>query len=260
MRAWRGEAVVLRNEATPWRKAAHLGILMTGIVICFPLWVMALLEQKVWGGEGVFNLGSELLSLIPGIPGIYLRRGYYFMTLDGYAWDASLGFGTTVAHRETRIGRGASVGNRCTLGMVSLSEHVTVGSNCDLLSGRRQHVCDSTATPIQLQGNSFKQIQIGRNCWIGNSAIIMADVGANCIIGAGTVVVSAIPAMSVAVGNPAKIVKNRGVKVAGEQDEAFAHDSKSENGCVRGPSSENDGYSRGKVEEALSSINAGARK
>ena len=37
----------------------------------------------------------------------------------------------------------------------------------------------------------------------------MADVGAKCIIGAGSVVVDDVEDYSVAVGNPARVVKKR---------------------------------------------------
>jgi maltose O-acetyltransferase len=37
----------------------------------------------------------------------------------------------------------------------------------------------------------------------------MADVGPDCVIGAGSVVVKPVPARSVAVGNPAAVIKAR---------------------------------------------------
>jgi maltose O-acetyltransferase len=54
-----------------------------------------------------------------------------------------------------------------------------------------------------------KPVTIGDNCWIGGAAIILPSVsiGDNCIIGAGSVVTKNIPAHSLAVGNPAKVVK-----------------------------------------------------
>ena len=37
----------------------------------------------------------------------------------------------------------------------------------------------------------------------------MADIGDKCLIGAGSVVTRSIPDYSIAVGNPAKIIKSR---------------------------------------------------
>lgn len=63
---------------------------------------------------------------------------------------------------------------------------------------------------ISLQGHSEAQIVILRKgCWIGANAIILpgVEVGENCVIGAGSVVTKSIPSHSVAVGNPAKVIK-----------------------------------------------------
>lgn len=51
---------------------------------------------------------------------------------------------------------------------------------------------------------------IGDNCWIGGSSTILPGVtiGDNVTIGAGSVVVKDIPSNSVAVGNPARVVRN----------------------------------------------------
>lgn len=52
-------------------------------------------------------------------------------------------------------------------------------------------------------------VTIGRNCWIGEKVIIMPGVtiGDWCVIGAGSVVTHSIPDYSVAVGNPARVIK-----------------------------------------------------
>lgn len=131
------------------------------------------------------------------------------MTLDACAIDVHIGFGTTLAHPNVRIGHGVYIGNRCTIGMCELADHVTIGSNVDLLSGRRQHHFDDSSSPIQSQGGAFTTVHVGRNAWIGNSAVVMADVGESSVIGAGAVVVHAIPAHATAVGNPAIVKRVR---------------------------------------------------
>ncbi|CED84207.1 maltose o-acetyltransferase [Phaffia rhodozyma] len=54
-----------------------------------------------------------------------------------------------------------------------------------------------------------KPITIGSDCWIGGSAVICPGVtiGNGSTIGAGSVVTKSIPERSVAVGNPAKVIK-----------------------------------------------------
>lgn len=59
--------------------------------------------------------------------------------------------------------------------------------------------------------DTAKSIIIKDNVWIGGRSIILPGVtiGEGCVIGAGSVVSSNIPDWSVAVGNPAKVIKQR---------------------------------------------------
>lgn len=186
----------------------NLGVLLA-VAITSPLWLLCRLEAATTRGEGVFTAMSELASLFPGRLGVYLRRGFYRMCLTAFAVDCHMGFGTTVAHREVRIGRGVYIGSRCTLGKVIVEDDVAIGSNVDVLSGRHQHNFAKADRPILSQGGAFHPVVIGRNSWIGNSSVIMAHIGDNCIIGAGSVVVRPIPRFAVAAGNPATVKRQR---------------------------------------------------
>lgn len=57
-------------------------------------------------------------------------------------------------------------------------------------------------------------VRIGKNCWIGAGAVILPGVtiGDNSVIGAGSVVTKDIPANSVAVGNPCRVIREIGEK------------------------------------------------
>lgn len=52
-------------------------------------------------------------------------------------------------------------------------------------------------------------IVLGKNVWVGSNATILQGVtiGDNSVIGAGAVITKDVPADSVAVGVPAKVVK-----------------------------------------------------
>lgn len=130
------------------------------------------------------------------------------MCLEGCSDDVQIGFGTTISHPQVRIGIGVYIGNRCTIGKAVIEDHVTIGCNVDILSGRRQHCFADPNRPIQTQGGEFKQIVVGANTWIGNSSVVMAEIGAHCVVGAGTVVVKPVPDASVVVGNPARLVRS----------------------------------------------------
>jgi acetyltransferase-like isoleucine patch superfamily enzyme len=182
------------------------GVLVgVAVALTAPLWLPARLQALLTGGEGVFAGCSELIALVPGLPGVYLRRGFYRMCLDACALDCHIGFGTTLAHPQARVGRGVYVGNRCTLGRVIIEDDVALGSNVDVLSGRHQHHFGRRDVPILQQGGTFAPVRIGRNSWVGNSAVVMADVGDECVVGAGSVVVKPVPPGAVVAGNPATV-------------------------------------------------------
>jgi acetyltransferase-like isoleucine patch superfamily enzyme len=197
------------NQRITVRALARDTLVLVAAVLTAPLWLLAWAEAALTGGEGVFKTCSEFLSLFPGKLGIFLRRGFYGMALESFATDCSLGYGTLLAHPQVRIGRGVYVGDRCTLGQVEIGDDVAIGSNVDILSGRRQHYFVRLDVPILEQGGAFERVHIGRNAWIGNSSVVMADIGDDCIIGAGSVVVHPIPARSIAAGNPATVKRQR---------------------------------------------------
>jgi acetyltransferase-like isoleucine patch superfamily enzyme len=184
-------------------------LVYVGVGLLWPLWLPALVARRSGRGDGWFAGSAELLSAVPGKLGVFLRRSFYRMTLDRCATETHVGFGSLFAHPGAEMHSGAYVGLRCTIGMVVLETDVTVGSNVDILSGRRQHGTGRVDIPIQDQPGQFSQVRIGRNSWIGNSSVVMADVGRECVVGAGSVVVRPVPDGTVAVGNPAAVVKAR---------------------------------------------------
>lgn len=125
--------------------------------------------------------------------------------------DVHIGFGTTLAHPWVRIGRGVYIGNRCTLGMCHIGDHATIGSNVDLLSGRRHHGFADPTQSVQTQGGQLATIRVGRNTWLGNSCVVMDDIGEGAVVGAGAVVVQPVPAGAVVVGNPGVVKRVRAV-------------------------------------------------
>jgi acetyltransferase-like isoleucine patch superfamily enzyme len=56
----------------------------------------------------------------------------------------------------------------------------------------------------------YVHTRIGENCFIGGRSMILpgVEIGDNCVVGAGAVVSKSIPARSLVVGNPAKIIRS----------------------------------------------------
>lgn len=108
----------------------------------------------------------------------------------------------------TTFGEGCETNFNFTVldcGPVTIGDHVLFGPNCTL------------ATPMHplhpQERNSYleyaKPIVIGNDCWIASNVTICGGVtiGEGCIIGAGSVVTKDIPAHSLAVGNPCRVIR-----------------------------------------------------
>jgi acetyltransferase-like isoleucine patch superfamily enzyme len=65
--------------------------------------------------------------------------------------------------------------------------------------------------PFGEQGWTARPVEIGADCWFGMGACVLpgARIGDGCIVGAGSVVADDISPYTVAVGNPARVIKSR---------------------------------------------------
>lgn len=102
---------------------------------------------------------------------------------------------------------------------MDLHPHVRVSlkANLDLTNPRGVHVDEGTYIAfgaVILAHDMSRMLHVdtyvGRNCFVGAHAIIMPGVriGDQCIVGSGAVVTRDVPAHSIVVGNPAKVVRS----------------------------------------------------
>ncbi len=87
-------------------------------------------------------------------------------------------------------------------------EKIEIGNNTWI--GHYVKFITATHNPKNMK-KIFLPIKVGDFCWIGTGAIILpgVEIGEGCIIGAGAVVNKSIPPFSIAVGNPANVIKKR---------------------------------------------------
>lgn len=170
-----------------------------------PAVLAARLEAALGRGEGVFSGFAELFSMVPGRPGTMLRAAYYAGTLRHASWETSVGFGTVIVHRAASLGRHASLGRFCVIGEADIGESVMIGSRVSVPSGRRQHLDDDGR--LSADAGRFERVAIGAGCWVGDGAVVMADVGAASIVAAGSIVSSPMPAGVTLGGNPARVLR-----------------------------------------------------
>ena len=179
------------------------------LALSMPVYCLYLLESTFAGHRKAFAMISQWVSLLPGLIGEFFRRGYLQWTIGGCLNDCCISFGTTFSDHRVRISHGVYIGARCDIGYADIGPNCVIGSSVHILSGLRQHAFDDLETPIKQQNGEYSKVTIGEDTWIGNCAVICADVGKKCVIGAGSVVVHPIPDYAIAVGNPARVVRYR---------------------------------------------------
>lgn len=88
---------------------------------------------------------------------------------------------------------------------ITIGDDTQIGPHVQLLTPTHPLDPDDRRTKIEAAG----PITIGSNVWLGGGVIVLAGVtiGDNAVVGAGAVVTRDVPANSVAVGNPARVVK-----------------------------------------------------
>jgi acetyltransferase-like isoleucine patch superfamily enzyme len=178
-------------------------------LLLLPLLLLIRFMELFLESDQPFQLGAHAVSLIPGIVGNYFRKEYYRMTLAKCAPDVCIEFGTIINQATVELGRRVYIGLRCSVGECVIEDDAIIGSNVDIISGKNQHHFDRTDTVIREQGGRLQKIVIGSDSWIGNSAVVMADVGEKSIVGAGSVVVDNVEPYSIVAGNPARLLRRR---------------------------------------------------
>jgi acetyltransferase-like isoleucine patch superfamily enzyme len=167
----------------------------------------------------------RLLRLRLTHPHIVLR-GMVFLGKDVELY-ARPGFGRLEIGRWVHIGDRNSL--RCHEGSLRVGDKVVLGTtntvNCylDVEIGAAtivadwvyvtdfDHVITDVHTPIKDQGIVKAPVRIGPDCWVGVKVTVLRGtrVGRGSVLGANAVVRGDIPAHSVAVGAPARVVRDR---------------------------------------------------
>lgn len=191
------------------KRFAKNGLRAVFAVIVFPMVLSYRLSSLCLGQQAAFRSSSEYMSLLPGMFGVYMRFAFYRQVLPECADDACVSFGTVFSHPGLKIGRSVYVGNFCSIGDVTLGDDVLVASNVSIMNGSKQHGTERLDIPVREQPGVFEHVTIGCDTWIGERAVVSANIGKHCLVGAGAVVTKPVPDYAIVVGVPAKVVGDR---------------------------------------------------
>lgn len=149
-----------------------------------------------------------------------LKGEKYISVGDGTFIDSGVQLTAWDSHNGLRFTPSITIGNHCAIrnnAHITAINSITIGD--DLLTGTnvlitdnshgmttREHMClPFNERPMVSKG----PVVIGSKVWLGNNVCVMSGVtiGDGVIIGANSVVTHDVPAYSVAVGIPAKVIK-----------------------------------------------------
>ena len=143
---------------------------------------------------------------IDGKPNIYIGNN---VTVEYKTWLAAIP-ADRIKYAKLEICDGATIGH---FNHIYATESIKIGQN--VLTADKVYISDNLHgyeninIPIQKQPiRQIAHVEIGDGSWIGEYVcIIGASIGKGCVIGSNAVVTHNIPDYCVAVGIPAKVIK-----------------------------------------------------
>jgi len=91
---------------------------------------------------------------------------------------------------------------------ITIEDNVMMGSGVHIYTSN--HSFQDPNTDVMYQGHTeVKPVKVKKGAWIGANCIILPGVtiGENSVVGAGSVITKSVPNRCLAVGNPAKVIK-----------------------------------------------------
>jgi len=188
------------------------------VIFVSPCIFSAYLEKLFFAGsEEIFLFWGHLFAVLPGLPGMFLRRAYYCMTLDQCSHNVYIGFAAIMTHRSVIIKDDVYIGPFSLIGSCQIGPHCFIGSRVSILSGKKQHSRNEQGRWMASEQGHFVRVSIAENVWIGEGAIVMTDVGSGCMIAAGAVVTAPVLPNRLVGGNPARVIRTMEIDGSGER-------------------------------------------
>lgn len=108
------------------------------------------------------------------------------------------------------------IGDRCLIGRGSgIVGHLSIDIGDDVWTGHHVYITDQShgysdiSRPISQQSQPENAVSIGEGSWLGHGVVVLpgAKIGKHVAVGANSVVTGELPDYCVAVGSPARVIK-----------------------------------------------------
>jgi maltose O-acetyltransferase len=142
----------------------------------------------------------------------WVRRVVAAPVLASAGRDVNIEYGAYFGRGDqVHLGDRSGIGVNCRLhGPVRIGANVMMGPEV-LIYARGHGIRSEDVSMIDQGFEEAREVVIGDDVWLGARAIILpgVHVGRGSVVGAGAVVSKDVPPHSVAVGNPARVVRSR---------------------------------------------------
>ena len=141
----------------------------------------------------------------------YIQIGSFTMIGEHVALSAGM-----MPGQECLTNPVVRIGDRCLIGRgCGIVGHYSINIGNDVWTGHHVYITDQNHgyenidVPISQQTQPERAVAIGDGSWIGFGSVVLpgSTIGKHCVIGANSVVTGDIPDYSIAVGAPAKVIK-----------------------------------------------------
>jgi len=169
------------------------------------------MEKEVYGAsilkfeDVIYSPGEFEVAIANGEP--FVRKAIYDKLISNSVKMATLIDSTAIVSKSATIGDGVTIPAFCFVSSLAKIEN-NVTLNAGTLIGHEAVVSENCviSSAVNVAGNCF----VGKNTYIGMGSQIKQGtrIGEGAIIGMGSVVFSDIPDGVIALGNPARPMKN----------------------------------------------------
>lgn len=161
----------------------------------------------------LYSYASNLIWFVLDASPQFVRKLFFWSTLNNFGRNCMIDYKCFIRYPwRVSVGSNVSINRGCELfssmnsddGVIYIDDYAVLGPRVFVFSAGHDY------SSLDLPDISAPVV-IGRYVWVGGNTTILPGVtiGEGAVIGAGSVVTKNIPAYSVAVGNPAKVIKRR---------------------------------------------------